>query len=138
MISNFTILTIPQWAIFTAITVIVYGWVEHKKAFGMVGSALLIALGVFAAWVIYSGLLVPESLFDTREAMDGEDLFMPDELPIEGRMLPFYWGMIINTLVALAAFLAEAYNKKSAGILKIAACGAALLIFFGMLGAARM
>lgn len=138
MISNFTIITIPQWAIFTAITVIIYGWVERKKAFGMVGSAVFVALGIYAAWVIYAGLLVPESMFDTREAMDGENLFMPDELPVEGRMLPFYWGMVINSIVALAALGTEAYGKKTAYILKIAACAIGLLIFFGMLGAARV
>jgi hypothetical protein len=138
MFSNFTMITVPQWAIFTATTVLIYGWVEHKRAFGMVGSGIFVALGIFAAWVIYAGLLVPESLFDTRELMDGEELFMPDELPIEGRLLPFYWGMSFNALVALAALIAEARNHKSAGFLKIAATTIGLLLFFGMLGAAGM
>ena len=138
MISNFTIITVPQWAIFTAITVIIYGWVERKKSFGMVGSGIFVALGIFASWVIFAGLLVPESMFDTREAMDGETLFLPDELPIEGRMLPFYWGMTVCAVIAAAALIAEALNKKSNKILKIIASLMGLLIFFGMLRAARM
>lgn len=138
MISNFTVITVPQWAIFAAITVVIYGWVERKKAFGMVGSLILMALGIFAGWAIYNGLLMPEGLFDTKEVMNGEELFLPDELPIEGRVLPFYWGLIANSVVALGALLSEIMNKKLASILKVTMCIIGLLIFFGMLGVARM
>jgi hypothetical protein len=138
MISNFTIITVPQWAIFAAISVIIYGWVERKKVFGVVGSALIFVLGIFAAWVIFSGMLVPEGLFDTREAFDGEELFQPGEMPIEGRMLPFYWGMAINGVLGLSAAIAESLNKKYAKILKVMICLIALAIFFGILGVARM
>ena len=138
MISNFTVITVPQWAIFAAITVVIYGWVEQKKAFGMVGSIILMALGIFAGWAIYNGLLMPEGLFDTKEALDGEELFLPDELPIEGRVLPFYWGLIFNGFVALGALLAEIMNKKIAKVLKVIMCIIGLLIFFAMIGIARM
>ena len=138
MISNFTIVTVPQWAIFAAVSVIIYGWVERKKAFGMVGSGLLIILGAFAGWAIFTGLLVPENLFDTREAYNGEELFLPDEMPIEGRMLPFYWAMVANGIFGFFAVLAEGFNKKYGTGLKIFICLVALGIFFGMIGAARM
>ena len=138
MISNFTVITVPQWAIFAAITVVIYGWVEQKKAFGMVGSIILIALGIFAGWAIYKGLLIPEGLFDTKEAMDGEELFLPDEFPIEGRLLPFYWGLIGNSVVALGSLITEMMNNKQAKLLKVAMCIIGLLIFFGMFGVARM
>lgn len=138
MISNFTVITVPQWAIFAAITVVIYGWVERKKAFGMVGSLILMALGIFAGWAIYNGLLMPEGLFDTKEVMDGEELFLPDELPIEGRLLPFYWGLIANSVVALCALLTDIMNKKVTKALKVAMCIFGILIFFGMIGVAKM
>ena len=138
MISNFTIITVPQWAIFAAITVVIYGWVEQKKAFGMVGSIILMALGIFAGWAIYNGLLMPEGLFDTKEVMDGEELFLPDELPIEWRLLPFYWGLIFNGVVALGALLTDILKNKMTKGLKVAMCVIGLFIFFGMIGAARM
>jgi hypothetical protein len=138
MISNFTIITVPQWAIFAAITVVIYGWVEQKKAFGMVGSIILMALGIFAGWAIYNGLLMPEGLFDTTEAMDGEELFLPDELPIEGRLLPFYWGLIVNSVIALGALITDIMNKKVTRVLKVVMCIIGLLIFFGMIGVAKM
>lgn len=138
MISNFTVITVPQWAIFAAIIVVIYGWVERKKAFGMVGSLILMALGIFAGWAIYNGLLMPEGLFDTKEVMDGEELFLPDELPIEGRLLPFYWGLIANSVVALGALLTDIMNKKVTKALKVAMCIFGILIFFGMIGVAKM
>jgi len=138
MISNFIIFTVPQWAIFAAVTVVIYGWVEQKKAFGLVGSGILIALSLFAGWAIYTGMLIPEGFFDTKDALDGEELFLPDELPMEGKMLPFYWGLIVNGFVALGAFSAEVTNKKPAKTLKILMSIIALLLFFGMIGVARM
>jgi hypothetical protein len=138
MISNFTIFTVPQWAIFAAVTVVIYGWVEQKRAFGLVGSGILIALSLFAGWAVYTGMLLPEGLFGTAEALGGEELFMPDELPVEGRMLPFYWGLILNGVVALGAFIAEATNRKPAKPLKILMSFIAMLLFFGMVGVARM
>lgn len=138
MISNFTIITVPQWAIFVAVTVVIYGWVEHKKAFGMIGSVILIALGFFAGWAIYKGLLMPEGLFDTKELMDGEELFLPDELPMEGRLLPFYWALVVNSFIAIGALITDLMNKKAGKFLKVAMCIFGLLIFFGMLGVARM
>jgi len=138
MISNFTIITVPQWAIFAAVTVVIYGWVENKKAFGILGSAIMAGLALFAIWAIYSGSLVPESMFDTREAMDGEELFLPDELPIEGRMLPFYWALALNGLISVAAMISEIMNHKRAKMLKVVMCTIGLLIFFGMIGAAKM
>lgn len=138
MISNFTVVTIPQWAIFVAVTVIIYGWVEQKKAFGLLGSGILVLLGFFAIWAIYYGMLLPEGLFDTKEAFDGEELFLPDELPMEGRMLPFYWGLAINSLLAIWTFFAELWNKKQAKTLKIIICLIAILLFFGMVGVVKM
>ncbi len=138
MISNFTVITVPQWAIFAAITVVIYGWVEKKKAFGIVGSAIMITLALFAGWALYSGVLIPESLFDTTETMDGEQLFLPDELPVEGRMLPFYWALALNGIIALAAMMAEILDRRQTKILKMIMCIIGLLVFFGMIGVARM
>lgn len=133
MISNFTILTIPQWFIFAAVTVIIYGWMEHKKSFGLIGSAVFVLLAVFTGWAILSGMLVPESFIEAAGTIDEEIMLAPDEIPIEGRMLPFYWGITINGLIAVAAFVTEWRNMKAAKALKITICIIGLLMFFGMM-----
>ena len=137
MISNFTILSIPQWAVFAAVTIIIYGWTEGKRAFMQIGTAILVLLGLYAAWVIYTGLLVPESLFDTTEALDGEELFNPDEIPMEGRLLPVYWGFVLNGAIALAAFITGTKDGKASKTLRIIAIVFSLFLFFAMIGISR-
>jgi len=137
MISNFTVLTIPQWAIFAAITVMIYGWAEKKRAFGIVGSGLLVALGIFAAWAVAAGLMIPENMLEINENLPKDELFSPDELPVEGRLLPFYWALMANGLVALAAMLTEIYRKKAANLLKIIAGAVAIVVFFLMMAVVK-
>jgi len=138
MINNFTVITIPQWTIFAAITIIIYGWVEQKKIFGLIGISLMVFLGIFAGWVIYSGWLIPESLFDTTGTMDGEELFSENEIPTEGRMLPFYWGLVLNGAISVLVFLVEYSGKKYSKPLKLLIMLFALMIFFGMASASRL
>lgn len=135
MISNLFILTIPQWSIFAAVTVIIYGWVERKKSFELVGLAILALLAVFAGWTIFSGMLVPESFFESTGIVDDEIMLAPDEIPIEGRMLPFYWGITVNGIIAMAAFITEWKDLKISKTLKIITCVIAILMFFGLLSA---
>jgi hypothetical protein len=138
MISNFTVLTVPQWAIFAGITVMIYGWVEKKRIFGIVGSGILVALGIFAAYAIAAGLMMPESMLDISENLSKDELFNPDELPVEGRLLPFYWVLIVNGFLALAAMIAEIYHKKIAIILRIVIVAIAIVVFFLMMAAVRV
>jgi hypothetical protein len=138
MISNFTVVTVPQWAIFAAVTIIFYGWTEKKRVFELIGLSILILLGLFSAWVIWSGLLLPEGLFDTAETFGGEELFAPDDIPLEGRMLPVYWGMTVTGAVALVTFLLELNQSKTAKAMKVVSIILALLMFFGMIGISRM
>jgi magnesium-transporting ATPase (P-type) len=137
MISNFTVLTVPQWAIFAGITVMIYGWAEKKRIFGIVGSAIFAALGLFAAYAIFAGLMVPESMLDISENLPKDELFSPDELPIEGRLLPFYWVLVVNAVLALAAMFAEIFHKRMTNPLKIITGVVAIVVFFLMMGAVR-
>lgn len=137
MISNFTVLTIPQWAIFASITVMIYGWVEKKRPFGIVGSAIFVALGIFAAWAIAAGLMVPENMLEINENLPKDELFTPDELPVEGRLLPFYWVLMFNGIIALAAMLLEIFRKKSATWFKVISVIIAIVVFFLMMAVVR-
>jgi hypothetical protein len=136
MISNFIVLTIPQWAIFVGITVMIYGWTEKKMIFELIGLGLLVLLGVFAAWVVLAGLLVPEELLNQTDPLDETiELFMPDELPIEGRLLPFYWGLIGNGILAAVTMILEILKKRFVFILKITVGIISLALFFLMMAA---
>jgi len=136
MISNFITVSVPQWVIFAGLTVMIYGWVEKKKAFGLVGTGMLVLLGLFAAYVLAAGLLVPEDFFTAGSAAEEAPL-SPDEIPIEGRLLPVYWGLIVGGVLALAAFITELLNRRGANVLKLITGLLALALFFFILGALR-
>lgn len=136
MISNFIMISVPQWVIFAGLTVMIYGWVEKKKAFGLVGTGMLVLLGLFAAYVLAAGLLVPEDFFTAGSAAEEAPL-SPDEIPIEGRLLPVYWGLIVGGVLALAAFITELLNRRGANVLKLITGLLALALFFFILGALR-
>jgi hypothetical protein len=138
MISNYVVLTVPQWAIFTAISAMVYGWVEKKRIFGIVGSGILSVLGVYAAYTLFTGLMVPESMFDTSSYLPKEELFNPDELPLEGRLLPIYWGLVINGFLAIFTMITEIRGNRLSGILKSITGGIAILLFFIMMAVVGM
>jgi hypothetical protein len=138
MISNFTVLTIPQWAIFVGITVLIYGWTEKKKVFELIGLGILALLGIFAAWVLFSGLLVPEEMLNQTDPLDETiDLFTPDELPIEGRLLPFYCGLLGTGLLAAVTMTAEIMRKRFVNFLKIVVATIEIVLFFLMMAVLR-
>ncbi len=137
MISNYTILTIPQWAIFAAIAVMVYGWAEHKKAFGIIGSGIFVALGIYAVIAILSGAMVPEEMLDITDPISEAPVFSPDEIPLEGRFLPFYWMLVFNGVLALTALIADIFKRRFANPLKIATAAIAIILFFLMMGALK-
>jgi magnesium-transporting ATPase (P-type) len=138
MISNYTVLSIPQWAIFAGITVMIYGWLEKKKIFGIIGSGILVALGLFAAYALASGLMMPESMLDISADLPKEELFNPDELPVEGRLIPFYWGLVFNGLFSLVALFAEVYDKRFTKPLKIITGLISVVLFFSMMAALNL
>ncbi len=138
MISNYTILAIPQWAIFASVTMMAYGWSEKKRIFGLLGTGILVLTALFAAWVLYAGLLMPEdTIFNSGAEAGGDAGLTPAEMPAGLRLVPFYYGLVANGLVAAGAATAALMRKKQASVLKIIAGGIAILLFFGMLSAAR-
>jgi hypothetical protein len=138
MISNFTVLTIPQWSIFVGITVMIYGWTEKKMIFELIGLGILVLLAVFAAWVLISGLLIPQELLNQTDPLDETvELFLPDELPVEGRLLPFYWGLIGNGILSAATMVVEILKKRFVFILKITVGAISIALFFLMLATIR-
>jgi len=138
MISNYTVLSVPQWLIFAAITVMIYGWLEKKKVFGIIGSGIFVSLGLFAAYALVSGLMIPENMLDISKDLSTKELFNPDELPVEGRLIPFYWGLAFNGLLALVALLSEVYDKRYTKTLKIITASISIVLFFLMTAAVRV
>ena len=131
--------TLPQWFIFSAIVMIVYGWVERKKVFRFLGSVILISLGIFALFSIYSGsffaneFLTPNEIID--EEINGE---LIEEIPFHAKLLSAYWTFIISAVLAFPAIYFDWKDKKPNRLFIVLAIFVALLGFFIIVGELRM
>lgn len=130
--------TFPQWIVFAALFVVVYGWVEDKKAFRITGEIMFILLGVFAAIVIFGNHLAAGNYLSPEEVMaeelDGEIL---NELPIEARLLPAYLSFLAAGILAIPGLYMVWKEHKRAQWLIVATALVALSGFFVIVGALR-
>lgn len=122
--------TIPQWFIFSSFLGIVYGWVEKKKPFRIVGLLVLVALGIFSVYAISKGyflssqFLTPEEIIN--EELNGE---LIEEIPFEGMLLPAYWSFIVSGILAVPAAYLDWKGKKINRLLMVIA---GLVSLFGL------
>jgi len=128
--------TLPQWFIFAAIFVIVYGWIEDKKPFRIIGALILLFLGIFSVIIIMgdyfsaSEYLTPEEIL--REELDDEII---NEIPFEARLYPAYVSFVVVAILALPAAFFDLRNKKIYKWLYVITGLVALFGFFTIVGA---
>lgn len=131
--------TFPQWLVFAALFVIVYGWVENKKVFRITGAVLFVLLGVFAAAVIFgdylaaANYLTPEEI--VSEEINGE---IVNEVPIEARLLPAYLNFLAAGILAIPTLVLIWREHKGNKLLTVITGLVALFGFFIIVGALRM
>ncbi len=130
--------TFPQWVVFAGIFMIVYGWVEDKKAFRMIGSAIFVLLGIFAMVVLFGDFLAAGK-FLTPEEVVAEEINneILNEVPMEARLMPAYWSFLLSSVLSIPAFLLDWKEKKYARLFMVLTAITALLGFFIIVGALR-
>ncbi len=132
------IYTLPQWFIFSAIIAIVYGWVEHKKVFRVVGSVILILLGVFAVYTISAGYFAASEFLTPEELVSREmEEEVAEEIPFQARLLPAYLSFIVSAVLAFPAIYFDWKEKKPTRLFIILAGLVSLFGFFGIVGALK-
>ncbi|MCG6188420.1 hypothetical protein [Maribellus maritimus] len=138
MHENVFLYTLPQWFIFSSVLVMVYGWVEKKKPFRIIGLIILIALALFSLYAIMKGyfdshnFLTPDEVIN--EELDGE---LVEEIPFEGMILPAYWSFVISGITAIPALYFEIKNKKQSRLFIILAVVISLFGFFVIVDALK-
>ena len=130
--------TFPQWIIFAAIFGAVYGWVEDKKAFRLIGLGAFIVLGMFSLFVIIGDYLAAGQYLTPEEVLH-EKLYdeIIDEPPIEAYLLPAYISFIVASVLALVAIVLDWLNKKYYRLFIVLASLVNLIGFFIVVGAVR-
>jgi predicted membrane channel-forming protein YqfA (hemolysin III family) len=133
------IYTLPQWFVFAALIIIAYGWVEKKKNFRLIGTAIFILLGIFAVYSIYAGyfaaneFLTPDEIMD--EELEEENL---TEIPFHVRLLPAYWSFVLSGFMAIPALYFDWKEKRPKRLFLILSVLAALFGFFIIVGELKM
>ena len=130
--------TLPQWLIFGAIMVIVYGWVEHKKAFRIMGSVLFILLGFYAVYILTGDFLAGKEYLTPEEVMSEEleDIEL-NEIPFQVKLIPAYWSFILVSLLAIPAGILDWKNKSKYKLFYVLSGVFSLVGFFIIVAALR-
>ena len=130
--------TFPQWFVFAALFMVVYGWIENKKTFRLIGISIFILLGVFSLLVVLGdyfaagNYLTPEEI--ASEELDDEII---NEIPIQAKLLPGYLCFITASVLAIPSLLLDWTNKKYARTLIVLTALIALAGFFIIVGTVR-
>ncbi len=127
--------TIPQWIIFSAVFVSVYGWVEKKKVFRIIGSSLFIILGVFAIFILLGDYLAGAEFLTPDEITDQEiyeDTI--EDIPFQAKLLPAYISFVLSAVLAIPAVILDSLNKKRYKLFVILAGLVSLFGFFIIVG----
>lgn len=131
--------TLPQWFIFAAVFVAVYGWIENKKPFRIIGASILVLLGIFSLYVINSGYLAGAEFLTPGEIADIElDDATIEEIPFQAQLFPAYLSFIVSAILAIPALYLDIRNKKGHQWVILIAGLVALFGFFVIVGALQM
>ncbi len=130
--------TLPQWLVFVGVIASVYGWVEKKKAFRMVGPVLFFLLGLFSLWVILKGYFSAFALLTPEEVVTEQmEEIIYEDIPFAARLFPAYILFIISGIIAVPSLILEWMNRRRKGILMIVTSLIGLMGFFIIVGALR-
>ena len=133
------IYTLPQWFIFASILVTVYGWIERKKYFRIIGSVVLILLGIYAVWAITKGYFSANHFLTPDEIISEElEEDVIEEMPFQGQLLPAYISFIVSAVLSFPAIYFDWKDKKPNRLFYILAGLVALFGFFIIVSALKM
>jgi hypothetical protein len=127
--------TLPQWFIFAAIFVVVYGWIEHKKAFRIIGTSIFVVLGIYSLFII-AGDYLAASNFLTPDEIANKALIDEkfEDIPFQAKLLPAYISFVVSAILAIPAIFLDFKNKKGYQLFIILTGLVSLFGFFIIVG----
>lgn len=130
--------TLPQWFIFAGIFVIVYGWVESKKAFRIIGLSILILLGLYSIYILLGDSLAAGK-FLTPDEIANEELEedIIEDIPFQAKLVPAYWSFVVAILTAIPGILLDIKANIKYRWFTVITGVIVLLGFFIIIGAVR-
>ncbi len=115
-----------QWALFFALALIIYSWIDRKKWYQLSGQILFVALAIFSLWVMKSGIII------VPEGADGQNV------PAEAKALTFFLGLSILGSVALIGIMLHIAKSSLSKIPNLILVPVGMLLFFMVYQLQRM
>ncbi len=106
--------SISQWLLFIGIGLCIFGLIEKKERIVLAGQIALLALGVWAAWILLTNqIAVPETTGST--------------MPKEARVVAYFRGVLLFSAVTVVSLLLQIFR------LRFQKVSIYILLFFAMM-----
>ena len=130
--------TVPQWIVFAALFMVIYGWVEHKKTFRLIGLFIFMLLGILSILIIFGDYLnAGDYLSPAEVAAEELDDEIINEIPIEPQLLPAYWSFVVAAVMSIPTIFLDWKNHKRAKLFIVLTSLITLAGFFMVVGTIR-
>jgi len=127
--------TLPQWFIFAGVFVVVYGWIEDKRPFRMIGAAIFIVLGIYSLYILLGDYFAADKYL-TPDELANEELEedVITSLPIQAQLFPAYINFLVSSILAIPALWLEIKNSRKYRFFIVVSILFALAGFFVIVG----
>jgi len=127
--------TLPQWFVFAGVLIVVYGWVENKKPFRLIGTVVFILLGIYALYVLTGDYFAAEKYLTPDEIANEElEEDIMSQIPFQAQLFPAYLSFLVSGVLAIPALYFEIINNRKFRLFIILTILVALLGFFVIVG----
>lgn len=109
--------SIPQYFLFAALSLFIFGWIEKKNLYGAIAEALVAVLGL-GAIVVFLGDMIPSP---RAEGLNQEHVEM---------VIKLIFMLSLNGILATASLIVRAFKKTPFKVLVFTSFALALFIFF--------
>lgn len=109
--------TIPQYFLFAALALFIFGWMDKKSKLGMIAEVILVIIGFASLIVLLSGY-IPSP---TTEGLDEEHL---------RKVIKMLSLFVFNGLLSVASLIIRIVKKNQWNPLVITIVAIAVVIFF--------
>lgn len=113
-----TLTTSAQWLLFISLALLIYSWVDKKRWIQLAGLGCFVALAIYSAWVMLSGIIVVPPVEAGAPA------------PHEAKALTFFLGLVGCGALAIIGLVLNFAKPQFAKIPTFLLVPAALMLFF--------
>lgn len=107
-----------QWILFAGLGLIIYSMIEPKKIIHQASQIVFIVLGLFSAWIIFSGQIIVPAISPG------------DTTPAEAKALTYFHGLLLTGILGILGLIMPKLNPKWVKFPNLIIIPVGLILFF--------